>query len=257
MMASVVLAGRENKGRLASVSDAPWEALVPVAGRPMGARVVEALRGAEGLTRVVVVGPEEAAGWRAGAAEVKVLAPGSSLVENLVRGVEAALPADELLVATSDVPLLTPEDVGEFARRARALEADLVYPIVRREVCEAAFPGVRRTYVRLRDGTFTGGNLFYLRAERAGALWPFLERAYAARKRPLRLLPLFGVGTIVRVLFGRAGLGFLEARASRLLGLRARALPFERPALAVDVDKPDDLELADRVLLAREKGEGP
>lgn len=244
-----MLAGRRNRGRLQGVSDAAWEALVPIAGRPMVGYVLAALGGVDEIDRIAVVGPDPGPTPPGrGPGTWTVVPPGDSLVENLRRGVDSLGACDEILVVTSDVPLLGPEDVTEFLRRCREREADLGYPIVERRDCEAAFPGVRRTYVRLSDGAYTGGNVIYLRGDALERVWPFLDRVYAARKRPYALLPLFGFGVAVAVLTGRARVAALERRVERLAGLRARAVAMKRPAIAVDVDKPEDLELAARMI---------
>ncbi len=239
-VAGIVLAGRRNGGRLRD-EPAEYEALIPIAGRPMGAWVVAALLPT--CTRVVVVGPEGL-----GAPSV---APGASVVENLRRGVAAALPADEILVATGDAPLLTAAGVERFLAGSRAAGAALGYPIVPRAACEAAFPGVRRTYVRADGVEYTGGNVFYLRAEAGPALLAQLEAFYRARKNPLRLAGLFGLGTLLALLAGRARVSALEATASRRLGVAARGIVCDDAGIGTDCDKPSDLVLARAVLGGR------
>lgn len=250
-----MLAGRENRGRLQGVSDAAWEALIPIGGLPMVRYVLDALGGVPEIGRVTMVGPDPGAFPPSppGPPEWEVVSPAESLVENLRLGVQALGPCPEILVVTCDVPFLEPEDLSEFLGRCRERGADLGYPIVERADCEEAFPGVRRTYVRLSDGSYTGGNVIYLKGDALARLWPFLDRVYAARKRPLTLLPLFGLGTAVAVLLGRARVSALERRVERIAGLRARAVVMRRPAIAVDVDKPEDLALAERILSQRRR----
>ncbi|MBE3589744.1 MAG: NTP transferase domain-containing protein [Firmicutes bacterium] len=245
MIGAVVLAGRANQGKLREASEAEWEAWIPIGGRPMVAWVLDALWGAPGVEEVVVVGPRPPGNGID--ARTRFLEPGASLVENLRRGAEAAH-GEELLVATGDVPLITADDVAHFLERARAAGADLAYPIVTREACEAAYPGVARTYVRVGGRRYTGGNLFYLKREALDRVWPFLDRVYAARKRPLTLLPLFGARIALGALLGRVSIGAIERRVERIAGLRGRAVVTDRAAIAVDVDKPEDLDLARRVL---------
>lgn len=247
MIGAVILAGRANHGKLSSVSDAEWEAWIPVAGRPMVAYVLDALWGVPDVGEVVVVGPEPPGGGAD--PRTRFIEPGDSLVANLRRGVEALSEGEELLIATGDVPLLTPEDIAAFVEGARAAGADIVYPIVTKESCEAAYPGVTRTYVRVGGRRYTGGNVFYLKRAALSRVWPFLDRVYAARKRPLTLLPLFGARIALgAVLGGRVSIAAIERRVERIAGLRGRALVMERAAIAVDVDKPEDLALAERVL---------
>lgn len=219
------------------------ECRVEVAGRPLAAWVAEGLRGVAEMGRVAVVGRGE---WPA----ALTVEPGESIVENLRRGVAAlAAPDEELVVAAGDAPLINAAAVTRFVSACRTAGADLGYPVVPRPACEARFPGTRRTYVRLREGSFTGGNCFYLTPAAVAPAVDWLERVYAARKRPLRLARLLGPGLLLRLVLGRAGIAEAQRAADRLLGLRARAIVCaDDPELGVDVDKPADLELVRRCL---------
>jgi hypothetical protein len=144
-----------------------------------------------------------------------------------------------VLVATADIPHLTPEAVRFVLERAP--EAALVYPIVPKEAVEARFPGNRRTYARLKEGTFTGGNLLLLDKALFFQALPLARRVVALRKRPLALARLIGLDILLKLLLGRLSLPELEARARRILGVEARALVTPHPEVGVDVDKEEDL----------------
>ncbi|HVB10076.1 MAG TPA: nucleotide-diphospho-sugar transferase [Bacillota bacterium] len=233
------MAGRRNNGRLRdSAPDAEYESLIPIGGRPMGAWVVRAMHSA--CERLVVVGPE---GLGAAA-----LLPSPSLLDNLQRGVAAIGAVDEILVATGDAPMMTAKGLGQFLAGSRG--AGLGYPIVPRAVCEAAFPGTKRTYVRADGRQYTGGNCFYLKPEAVAPLLGQLETFYLARKNPLRLARLFGFGTVLALVTGRARVATLEAIASRRLGALARAVLCDDAGIGTDCDKPSDIAVAERALAA-------
>lgn len=236
---AVVLAGRPNAGALRAVSAAPWEALVEVGGRPMVCRVVEALQGAAGVGDVVVVAPPAVAAALSG---VRVAPPGGDLVESLRHGLAAA-GAGPVLAAGSDVPLLTPAMVERFLAACAAAGAATCYPVIPRAACEERFPGARRTYARLREGEFTGGNLFYLAPEAVAPVLALLERFYRARKSPLRLAALLGVGVFLRFLAGRLSIRDVERRFRQLTGCAGRAVICPDPEVGMDVDKPEDWRL--------------
>jgi len=246
----IVLAGRRNTAGLAAAApDVEWESLVPIAGRPMLGHVVEALTATPAVDRVIVAGPPAFV-----AAGVLVVPPGERVTASLRHALDAApscrAPGEELLIATGDAPLLTAAAVGALIDGARRRGLHLAYPIVRRELCEASFPGVHRTYVRLREGAFTGGNCFYLQGTAVDSALALLERFYAERKRPLRLARLLGWGLLLGLVLGRARLEDAEAAGSRLLGHPAGAVVAEDPGVGVDVDRPEDLEIC-RAFLAR------
>lgn len=243
MVLGIVLAGRPNSKALrAAAPDVAWESLIPLAGRPMGAYVAAALAGVKDVEHVVVAGPPALA-----APGVDVSAPGERLTDSLRgalrRANDTGCTADELVIATGDAPLLTAVTVAALIEHCRRRGLGFGYPIVARPACEARFPGVRRTYVRLREGVFTGGNCFYLRSAAMARALELLEQVHAHRKHPLRLARMFGLGTVFGVLAGTARLKGLEAAASRLLGCAAGAWVCPDPEIGVDVDDPGDLEI--------------
>ncbi|MDI3269154.1 MAG: nucleotidyltransferase family protein [Bacillota bacterium] len=247
MLGFIVLAGRKNQGILREVSDVGWEALIPFSGRPMVWYVLQAIGQVQEGNPLVVVGPSFALYGNPPCRNCTFLEPKESLLENIEAGLEALPGVDEVVVATSDIPLIQGEDIAEFIRRCRELGVDVCYPIVRQEHCEALLT-TPRTYVRLREGRFSGGNLFYFRREALRRVWPFLSHVYRLRKKPLKLAPLFGWSLIFKALLGTLRIRDVEKKAYRLTGLNARAIPTERAAIAVDVDKPEDYYAAERWL---------
>ncbi|MEW6172489.1 MAG: nucleotidyltransferase family protein [Bacillota bacterium] len=247
MIPALVLAGASNTGRLRDVSPAPFEALIDLHGRPLAAYVIQTLLDTPLIKRVVVVGPE-ALGTACSSDRLEVLPPREGMLENLAVGLDALTAAPRVLVATSDIPLLTPEAVLDFLELCKDNEVDVFYPVIQREEVEKAFPGVRRTYVRLREGSFTGGNIGLVNPE---ALRRSLDRAgefVRLRKKPFRLALVVGPCFLCRFLLGRLSLQQAEERVSHLLGFRGRAVVTGIPEIGVDVDKPSDLELVRAVL---------
>ncbi len=239
MEALVLGGGRQDP--LARAYGVSSKALVPIAGRPMVSWVVSALRSG-GVERVVYVGPEARFDPRP---DLWVPDTGA-LLRNVAVGLEALGARGPVLVATADIPLLTGEAVRELLEKAPP--AALVYPIVPKEAVEARFPGMKRTYARLREGTFTGGNLVVLDPELFKRALPMAEKVVARRKNPLALAALFGPWTILKLLLGRLSVAELEARGEKILGVPVRALPLARPEIGVDVDKLEDVAFVEREL---------
>lgn len=247
-LVAVVLAGGGQRDRLARAVGVESKAHVPLGGVPLGEYVLAALRAADCVGRTVFVG--DPGGSFAGLFDVRVPA-GERLVDSLALGVGAALaqpgPPEWLLVVTADVPWLTGPVVDRFVAAAEDLvghdgkPARLVYPVVAEADAREQFPHQDRTYAALADGRFTGGNLVLVRADTVPALLPLMEQAYSNRKNPFALARLVGLGTLVRLLLGRASLPRLERRVSHLLGAPARALVSHDASLAADVDRLEHL----------------
>ena len=228
--------------------------LVLLAGQPMALYVLQALRACPEVGRVAYVGPVPAGGEDL--IDLRVTDHGT-LLGNLEVGVAALrVPEDRrtlgvperVMVITADIPMLSASMLSEVLRSAP--DAGLVYPVVRKEDCERAYPGVKRTYARLQDGTFTGGNLFLIDAALVGQFLPRLREVLAARKQPLKLAALIGPLVLLRMLTGRLSIEGLQERVGEILGVKARALVTPHAAVGTDIDKDADLELAARVLKA-------
>jgi len=247
-----VLGGGDPGDPFAAAHGVAVKGLIPLAGEPMALHVLRALRASGCVSRVAYVGPTTPAmdPW----IDERVTDHGT-LLSNLEAGVEALAapglaPGERVLVVTADIPLVTAAQLAGLLRAAPA-DAALVYPVVRREDCERAYPGVRRTYARVREGSFTGGNVFLLDPRLVGQFLPRLREVLAARKAPLKLAALIGPGVLLRLLTRRLTVPELEARVSRLLGVPARALITPHAAIGTDVDQDADLRLAQASLEAQ------
>jgi 2-phospho-L-lactate guanylyltransferase (CobY/MobA/RfbA family) len=205
--------------------------------------VLEALQQAPSVTSVGLVGP--ASLKRDG---VTVAPVTDTMFGNILQGLSTAPDGSEtVLFVTSDIPWITPDIIEAFIVQAPR-DVDVVYPIIPKQTAETRFPGTKRTYVRLKEGVFTGGNLFLARAEAVPRLKERAETLLAHRKSPVTLARDVGLGLLIRLLTGRLSAAQAETRVGGLLGITGRALIFPYAEAGVDVDKPEDLELAEREL---------
>ncbi len=174
-------------------------------------------------------------------------------VENLFAGISACANADRACICTADMPFVTAAVVDRFLASAMSIEADLVYPIVPADVCEKAYPGLRRTSLATREGRFTGGNMVLVRPSALLSVRPHIEAAHANRKSPLQLAMMLGLGATLGVAASMAtGYGFvsvasLERAVSRLIHARARAIVSDDAALATDIDRPEEAAALSRM----------
>ena len=110
---------------------------------------------------------------------------------------------------------------------------------------------MKRTYLRLTNGMFTGGNLVLVRPDALLRQRDLVRRTYAARKQPLRLAAMLGWGVLWRLLCRRLSVADAAAAVSRLLGVRSQAVITEHAELGADVDHVSDLETMARFLEGR------
>lgn len=236
-VAAIVLGGGNANDVVAKQFDVPVKALALIAGQPMAAYVLRALRGA-GVERIVYVGPVTPA--LEGLIDTQVAARGTML-ENLQAGLAVIGNAERVLVATADIPLLTSEAVRDVLTRDS--QTGLVYPVIDMIDSQAMFPTGKRTSAKLREGRFTGGNLFLLEPRLVNDFWGRLEFVLDNRKNVLRLAGMFGLGALVKLALGILSIAELEGNVSRILGVPAKALVTKYAEIGFDVDKFEDIAI--------------
>jgi GTP:adenosylcobinamide-phosphate guanylyltransferase len=252
---AVVLAGdRGPDDPVAKHTGAPCKALVPVAGRPMLLRVLDALAASAAVDGVTLVGPGPAQlgqcpelAERIGTGALAWLPPQPSPSLSAMAALEQ-LPADRLvLLTTADHALLQADLIDAFCERALASGSDALVGLARHADVQAAFPDSRRTALRFRDCACCGCNLFAFltpAGRRAPAFWRRMEQQ---RKKPHRLAAALGVGTLLAYLCGHLTLGAALERLSDRVGARLGAVLLDDPRAAVDVDSVADYELVRRL----------
>lgn len=250
---AVVLAGARNDGALKDVSDAPLEALIEIKGKPMLVYVLEALRNSGRVGRIALVGPEQLTDFEQstppdGQPVIGWAGDAGGLVANIEQGLAHLGGEHPVLIVTSDIPLLTSSALNDFIDRCGAAEADVYYPIISRAHSEKRYPGVVRTYAKLADGEFTGGNCALLSPRMVAQHRAVLEQAVAMRKNPLGLARLFGLGLFVKLLLGRLRIRDVEERFRRAFRMRGAAVISPYPEIGLDVDKPADLTLVQSLI---------
>lgn len=234
----------------------PSRAMTLIAGKPMIQWELDAMRRSTSISRIYAVGDAQSSSLD------EVIPSTGSFIGNLIAGAALAAErgADRILLATCDIPLLTPEAIDDFASRALDIPAEFVYPIVTREHCLEKYPGLKRTYLKLREGVYTGGNIFLVSTGFLLRNKDVISQAYESRKQVLRLAGMIGWGTLVRVAIAQlaypaaADITTLESAASRLLGGQVKAVVTAYAEIGEDVDKPEDLKSVELLLMACQPG---
>jgi len=249
---AVVLAGGKNKAEMRALTGVENRALTMLGTRSMLDYVTTALDQSHSIGQVFVVGEVPPS------SRYTQIAGGATLIENLLAGLNAAASggsSERILVSTSDIPFLTPESVEDFVRQGLASGADLCCSYAALTDCLAKYPEMKRTAVKLREGRFTLGNLMLVNPVPLLAHPEIIEAAYAARKSPVQVAKLLGLGLLGRLLLAQTvspsvlPVAALEQAVSRLLGgIHAAAILSTYPEIGTDVDKLEDVVIARRLL---------
>lgn len=253
---ALVLAGqRPGVDRLAAHFGREAKALIPVAGEPMLARVLRALADTPQVARIIVLAQDAPAlledpalAWTRDDARIEPRISGRTISGSVLAAVQDPAVGLPVLVTTADNVMLTPATVAEFVAGAGA--SDVSVGFVERGNLEAAVGPNKRTWLAFRDGAFTGANLFALTGPSATNALRFWEKVEADRKSVLRLAAHFGPVLMVRLLLRRMDLRAALAAAGAKLGASAAPVVLSDGRMGVDVDKPEDHTLAERLLTA-------
>lgn len=247
----ILLAGQANNGPLKNESTAANEALIEIGGKPMIQYVIDGLRQSAQIGRIVIVAPPGEIEPQVKGQQLEFVASTGDIVDN-IRAAGRVLPqTEQVLIATCDIPLINGEVIdGLLALCSVRPGAELYYPVVEKTIGEAKYPLVKRTYVHLKEGIFTGGNLFLVDPRIIEPTSDKVRRFLFYRKNPFKMATLVGLTFLFKLIFKMLSLGEAEAKVSRLWGISGAVIVCPYPEVGIDVDKPDDLQLARAVLLS-------
>jgi GTP:adenosylcobinamide-phosphate guanylyltransferase len=251
---ALVLAGqRPGIDPMAAQFGVEMKALIPVAGELMLNRVLEALLNAPEVARIVVLAQNTLElrahrdlAWAVEEPRVAFRVSGPTISGSVLGAVEDPAVGLPLLVTTADNVMLTPETVAQFVTEAGA--SDVSAAFVERRNLERAVGPNKRTWLTFKGGAYTGANLFALTGAGAVNALSFWEKVEADRKSVLRLAAHFGPVLMVKLLLRRMTLIEALAAAGAKLGASAAPVVLSDGRMGVDVDKPEDHALAERLL---------
>ena len=265
---SVILAGERPGGSpISQAFGVTASVMVPVAGKPSLARVLDTLSESEQVNGGVICGPTAEAVNKSEALKKLIQYPGFQWLEQSIGPAASAMAAlDKLdfypaLLTAGDHALLTAEIVDDFCLKALAVGAgngdtadgktpscDLLIGFVPYALVKAAWPESRRTVTKFSDGQFCGSNLFAILTPEGKKALSFWRQAEADRKQPWKIARRFGYATLFRYLFRRLTLEDALQALSKAAGCRIGHVRVEYARAAVDVDSVDDQKLAERIL---------
>jgi GTP:adenosylcobinamide-phosphate guanylyltransferase len=242
---AIVLAGGGPDAVSAMKRNAPNKAFVTVGGVPLVQRTIDALRSSPHITHIIAVAPPATFGSDALAGADACRPDGARMIESLASGLAGVPPDEQVLIAASDLPVLSRAAIDEFVEEAQRRDLDVAYAIVNQRLHNRQFPRVRHTWATMFEGRFCGGGLFVIKPRMLGALRSVLDELGAARKSPLRLASIFGWDLVPRFALGFLPIAAAEARASTILRAPVGAICSTHAEIAVNVDRPADLAIAD------------
>lgn len=251
---AILLAGvRPIPDPLAKAAGVPAKPLVPVAGVPMIDYPARVLVDHPAIARVVVLtqSPDlytgnAATAWLADHPKIRFEQSGTGIASSLLALMERPGLPFPMLMTTADHVLLDRAMIDQFIAQAHG--ADIAVAMVDRRTLLSRYPASRRTWLKFRDGWWSGANIFWFGSGKARpviALWQDVEQD---RKKGWKILTAFGplalIGAALRILTLRGGI----ARIGRRMGLVARLVAMKQAEACIDADKAEDVALIESIL---------
>ena len=222
------------------------KALIDIAGKPMVQWVLDAISDAKKVENVVVVGIDESSGVTC-KKPTSFIPNHGNMIDNIRAGTEEVVninpDAKYMLIVSGDIPAISPEMVDWTVNTCMETQDDMYYSVVEREVMEKRFPGSKRTYTKLKGIHLSGGDMSVVSKDSVLSKQGLWNRLEAARKNPLKSAALVGFDTLFLILFRLVDLDGAVKNASKRLKLKARAVVSPYAEIAMDVDKPHQLEI--------------
>lgn len=253
---AVILAGGESTSDLKKIAPYDNEALIIIGNYPMIYYVYNALLQSSAIRKIVISGPVEALrNIFPRQDNLFFVSSGQDAIESFSNAVKLLEEQDEatekILILPTDIPFITTEAIEDFIYQCETKEADFYYPVTSKEVNETKFPGVARTYVTLKEGTFTGGNLFLIRTQVIDKCLDIGLKLVKRRKNPIAMARLFGFSLVWKYIFKNLSISLIVRRFYEVTGIKGEPIISPYAEVGVDVDKPSDLNLAQEYLMAR------
>lgn len=253
-MYAVILAGGKigPENQLWIESNGLPKSMISVGGKPMIQWVLDAVNKANSVEYIIITGLDDISSLKSEKPVAHIPDQGG-IFENLASASALILkevPGTEYFLSISaDIPLITDEIIEAVIAENQKPGFDVIYNIVEQNVMEAAFPGVKRTYMRFRDGRFCGADMHLMNTK---AIQKLMSLGFVQfRKRPFKLISIVGFGSIFRMIFFPPTLANAGRVVNRRCGISGYPVIGTHPEIAMDVDTLQHLEIVREKLLER------
>lgn len=256
---SVILAGERPGGSpISHAFNVAASVMVPVAGQPALARVMQAITDSSYASGGIICGPSsEIVSECQELAELleheqfEWLAPANGPAASALSALEKLDQFPALLTA-GDHALLNPEIVDEFCKsalsKANHSKFDIIIGFVPYTLVKNTWPESKRTILKFSNGQFCGSNLFAIMNPEGRKALSFWRQAEADRKQPWRIARRFGILALLRYVLRLLSLDDALQALSTAAACRIGYVQVNFARAAVDVDSVEDQRLAEQIL---------
>jgi len=230
--------------------------LLEIAGKPIIQWVLDAVSQSKSVKRIVVVGMSEKDSIHSNQPIIFVESHGS-LLENIESGINKALEIDPLaqkmLLISGDLPGINGDMIDWMADIIARSDYEFHYPLIERSIMERVFPGAKRTYIRMQEGEFCGGDLMGISASMLKTDYLQGRKLVESRKNPLKQAWIIGLDMCFRLATGRLSLDRDVPIICKRLGITGKAVISPYAEIAMDIDKPQHLAVMEKYLTLKKE----
>jgi CTP:molybdopterin cytidylyltransferase MocA len=251
---AVVLAGGilDSENPLYDSAPHGHRSMIPIHGKPMAQWVMDALSASDAVEGITVMGLSASSGLKT-PKPLDFAPDAGGMFENIRAGVLRASDLfpeqDKVIIASADVPAVKPEMVDWLiAQVEKNPKAHIYYNVIEKSSMEVRFPQAARSYVRFKDISVCGGDLNVIDKHLFTGERPIWKRLTEARKHPLQQASILGLDTLALVALHMISLDNAVKKICKKLSLEGQALISPYPEMAMDADKPHQLEILRRDL---------
>lgn len=257
MYAVILAGGKLNPGdELWTESKGLSKALIDIQGKPMIQWVIDAADKSESVDRLIVAGLSEKGNLKSEKPAI-FLADQGGIFENLSESAKIILQEAPgtvyFLCISADIPLISAEIIEDVIAENQSPGIDFFYNIVKKTEMQTTFPGVKRTYMKFKDGSFCGADIHIFSTQIVDRLQTLEIAQY--RKKPFKLISLVGAGSIIRMIFYPPDIEEAAKIVTRHFGFYGKPVVSKYPEIAMDVDTLQHLSVVREKLAQKNQSE--
>lgn len=258
----IIMAGSDSirSDDLLDYAKVDYKALIRLNGKTLLDMIVEPMQQSEVISHIYIVGiPEDKINLheQIPTDEISFLEiPGENVPERLnITAKQMIADAEKnpnifpggtfhCLFVGGDIPFIKPHMIRDFVELIGEPVCNLYASIVRQEVMEKRFPESKRTYGKLTDGSFCLGDITSFDVSMVEERLPKVRILRKNRKKFVTTLLKLAPMTAIRFVFRRMSVKHLQDGTNRVFNVDSKFIEVPHAELAMDIDKPGQLELA-------------
>ncbi len=243
---------------VARLQNKSHKCLVEINGITMIERVVQTLLDSECFKHILISIEDQHVlrklasiqGWLE-EGTIEVVPSAGTLADSLIKLTNAADRLLPLVITTADNVLHTPELIRDFVVAFTRGTGDVAVAVTHESTVLAEYPDEGFGFFRFRDGGYSFCNLYGVRSSSGLEAAKIFRTGGQFRKRPWRILKVFGVLPFILYKLRLVDLDSFIHRIARNLGITIDTVLLPYAFGPIDVDNPKTFEFSERTLEKR------